>query len=55
MSDEKKMSREELIEAIDRIALRLSSRNWVKSVSNHWVGAMVVRLGRLRAELRRRG
>jgi len=55
MSDEKKMSREELVEAIDRIALRLSNRHWVKSVSKHWLGAMVVRIARLREELRRRG
>jgi len=48
MSDEKKMSREELVEAIDRIALRLSNRHWVKSVSKHWLGAMVVRIARLR-------
>ena len=55
MADEKKMSREELVEAIDRIALRLSNRQWLKSASKHWTGVMVVRIGRLRAELRRRG
>ena len=55
MADEKKMSREELVEAIDRIALRLSNRQWVKSVSKHWLGASVVRIARLREELRRRG
>lgn len=55
MSDEKKMSKEELVEAIDRIALRLSNRSWCRSVSKHWLGAMVVRIGRLREELRSRG
>ena len=55
MADEKKMSREELVGAIDRIALRLSNKHWVRSVSKHWLGASVVRIARLREELRRRG
>lgn len=55
MADEKKMSKEELVRAIDRIALRLSNRQWVRSVSKHWLGASVVRIARLREELRRRG
>lgn len=55
MSDEKKMTRAELEEAINRVALKLSNKSWCKSVSKHWLGANVVRIGRLRAELRRRG
>jgi len=54
MADMKKMSKAELEQAINTIALRLSSRAWVKSVSKHWHGANVVRIGRLRAELSRR-
>lgn len=55
MSDAEKMSKEELVRAIDRIALKLSNRQWIKSVSKHWLGANVVRIARLREELRSRG
>ena len=55
MVNKKKMSKAELVEAIDRIALRLSSPAWVKSVSKHWHGVMIVRIARLRVELRGRG
>ena len=55
MADEKKMSREELVGAIDRIALRLSNRAWYMSVSKAWHRAQIVRIAQLRTELRRRG
>ena len=55
MVDKKKMSKAELVEAIDRIALRLSNRAWCRSVSSKWHGAQIVRIARLRTELRRRG
>ena len=54
MADMAKMSKAELEQAISTIALRLSSRAWVKSVSKHWHGANLVRLSRLKLELSRR-
>ena len=55
MVDQKKMSKAELVEAIDRIALRLSNRAWYMSVSKKWHQAQIVRIARLRVELRGRG
>jgi len=55
MVDKKKMSKAELVEAIDRIALRLSNRAWYMSVSKQWHRAQIVRIAQLRTELRRRG
>lgn len=55
MVNKKKMSKAELVEAIDRIALRLDNDAWCRSVSKHWHGVMIVRIARLRVELRGRG
>jgi hypothetical protein len=52
--NEKKLTKKELIEAIKGYENVLSSPAMIKTLSKFMLGAYIVRLGRLNAELKRR-
>ena len=52
--NEKKLTKEELIKAIEGYQKVLDNPSMVKTLSKFMLGAYVVRLGRLNAELKRR-
>ena len=52
--NEKKLTKKELIEAIESYERIRNNRALMKTFTKHMQGAFVVRLGRLNAELKRR-
>jgi len=52
--NEKKLTKKELIKAIEGYQKVLDNPSMVKTLTRHMLGAYVVRLGRLNAELKRR-
>ena len=53
--NEKKLNKKELIEAIESYERMIRNKSMMKTFTKHMRGAFVVRLGRLNAELKRRG
>ena len=52
--NEKKLTKKELIEAIEGYEKVIANKSMVKTLSKFMLGAYIVRLGRLNAELKRR-
>jgi hypothetical protein len=52
--NEKKLTKQELIEAIKSYERMRNNKAFMKTFTKHMQGAFVVRLGRLNAELKRR-
>ncbi len=52
--NEKKLTKKELIEAIEGFEKILNNKAMIKTLSKFMLGAYIVRLGRLNAELKRR-
>lgn len=52
--NEKKLTKQELIKAIEGYEKVINNPAMVKTLTRHMLGAYVVRLGRLNAELKRR-
>ena len=53
--NEKKLNKKELLEAIKSYEKMIRNDSLMKTFTKHMRGAFVVRLGRLNAELKRRG
>ena len=52
--NEKKLTKKELIEAIESYDRMIKNKSFMKTFTRHMQNAFVVRLGRLNAELKRR-
>jgi len=50
-----KMNKEQLIENIQKAENLLNNKRWKKQQTKFWLGVYVVHLGKLRAELKKRG
>ena len=50
-----KLSKEQLIANIEKAENLLNNKRWVKQQTKFWLGVYVVHLGKLRAELKKRG
>ena len=50
----KNMTKQQLIESIEKAESRLKNAQWIKSQSKFWVGVYVVHLAKLRQELKGR-
>jgi len=55
MSKINKMSKTDLIKNIEKAENLLNNKRWVKQQTKFWLGVFVVHLGKLQAELKRRG
>ena len=50
----KNMTKEQLIDSINKAEKLLNNKGWIKSQSKFWVGVYVVHLAKLRQELKGR-
>ena len=50
----KNMTKEQLIESINKAEKLIANKKWIKSQSKFWVGVYVVHLAKLRQELKGR-
>ena len=50
-----KMSKTDLIKNIEKAENLLNNKRWKKQQTNFWLGVFVVHLGKLQAELKKRG